>query len=62
MAVGVNVGRSTLLAIALIVAVFAYVVLPALVKGYSVDPAFSGILTGIIGLASIKPNGSPPKE
>lgn len=54
--------RTTLLALSLIVAVFAYVILPAVVKGYSVDPAFSGILTGIIGLASIKPNGESKKE
>lgn len=60
--VGVQLSRSHVLALSLIVATIAYVILPLFVKGFHVDPAFSGLLTGIIGLASLK-NGDkdPPK-
>lgn len=53
--------KSTLLAGALIAAIMVYVVLPIAVKDYSPDPAFSAILTGIIGLASLG-NGKNGKD
>lgn len=57
-----RVGPQNVIAIALVIAVVVYVVLPLIVKGYSPDPAFSGILTGIIGLTSLmfKDNDNGP--
>ncbi len=62
MAAGVQMTRSVMVALLLLVAVFAYVVLPVLVEGYSVDPTFGGILVGLIGLASAnnKDDGDAP--
>lgn len=58
---GGGVKRQTLIALALLTAVIVYVVLPLIVKDYSADPAFSGILTGVIGLATLK-NGGGEKD
>lgn len=60
-----QLNRDYIITICLVMAALVYVVLPLFIKGYQVDPSFSGIITGAIGLSSLTRNqkkDDPPGE